>query len=153
MVDVARIEGGPAYKQMMRAIDVLDGPDTLEPGARAAQASLSLQSLRDYLPPWLGGTDARAKSLVLMLKALKTATESYLEAPLSVAEVIMPSSVPNSYFDDFRSAGSSLSLQLHFDAQHPAGAPVAWAYGLGGTCEHYTLSKNPDQTARGLRPV
>lgn len=142
--DIAKIEGGPAYKQMIHATDVSDGTEALTPDIGAAQASLSLQSLRDYLPTWLGGTDARAQSLVPMLKALKTATESYLEAPLSVAEVVMPFPVPYSYLDDLRSAGSSLSLHVHFSAQIPAGILVAHFYDLGGKCHWHGVEVDND---------
>ena len=119
---------------MIRATEVLDGPEALTPNIGAAQASWSLQSLRDYLPPWLGGTDTRAQSLYPMLKALETATESYLEDPFSVAEVVMPFPVPDSYLDDLRSACSSLSLHVHFSARDPAGILVAHFYDLGDKC-------------------
>jgi len=80
-VDIAKIQGGPAYKQMMRATEVLDSHPTasrplFDNTLEAGKASLSLQSLRDFLPPWLGGRDAHAQSLSQKLKALKTATES-----------------------------------------------------------------------------
>ena len=118
--------------------------EALTPDIGAAQASLSLQSLRNYLPTWLGGTDARAQSLVPMLKALKTATESYLEAPLSAAEVVMPFPVPDSYLDDLRSAGSSLSLHLHFSAQDPAGILVIHFYDLGRKCRWHGVEVDND---------
>ena len=65
-VDIAKIQGGPAYKQLMRAPEVLASHVTayhlsfdyaLEANIGAVQASLGLQSLRDFLPPWLGGKD------------------------------------------------------------------------------------------------
>lgn len=129
---------------MIRATEVLDGIEALTPDIGAAQASSSLQSLRDYLPTWLGGTDARAQSLVPMLKALKTATESYLEAPLSAAEVVMPFPVPTSYLDDLRSAGFSLSLHVHFSAQDPAGILVAHFYDLGAKCHWHGVEVDND---------
>lgn len=146
-VDVAKIEGGPAYKQMMRATGVLDTERATahctslnddawrQPGTGAAQAALRLQSLRDHLPPWLGGNDPGTQSLSGMLKALKTATESYLQASLSTAEVVVPFPVAESYLDALRSACSSLSLQMPMSAQPPAGILAARAHGIGGNCD------------------
>lgn len=146
-VDVAKIEGGPAYKQMMRATGVLDECATAhctslddnaawKPGTgAAAQAALGLQFLRDYLPPWLGGNDDRCpQSLSGMLKALKTATESYLQASLSTAEVVVPFPVAECFLDALRAACSSLSLQMPLSAQPPAGILAARAHGIGGNC-------------------
>lgn len=79
-----------------------------------------------------------------MLKALKTATESYLEPPLSAAEVVMPFPVPESYLNDLRSAGSSLSLHLHFSAQDPAGILVLHFYDLGRKCRWYGVEVDND---------
>ena len=98
--DIAKIEGGSAYKQIMRASDSIrfyDGipqQSKLDKSSKAAlvvaQIRLGLQSLRDYLPPWLGGQDSRTEALSRMLKALKVATESFLETQLSDAEVVFP---------------------------------------------------------------
>lgn len=122
--------------------------DVLRPGTEAAQAPLGLQSLRDYLPPWLGGNnDNRTQSLSRMLKALKTATESYLEASLSTTEVVFPFPVSDSYLDTLRSTCSSLSLEMPLSAQPPAGILAARAYGIGGICNivtpDETLERNP----------
>jgi hypothetical protein len=65
---------------------------------------------------------AHAQSLSQMLKALKTATESYLEASISAAEVTVPFPVSGSYLDSLRSACSSLSLHMPLSAQHPCSA-------------------------------
>ncbi len=137
--DIAKIEGGPAYKQMIRATDILKDMSKL--GTGAIQAPLRLQSLRDYLPPWLGGKNARTQSLSRMLEALKTATESYLETSLSTAEVVMPFPVSNSYLHDLRSACSYLSLHMPLSAQPPAGILAARAHGIGGNCPSDTASK------------
>lgn len=108
----------------------------LKPGTGAAQAPFGLQSLRDSLPPWLGGNnDNRTQSLFRMLKALKTATESYLEASLSTAEVVFPFPVSDSHLDTLRSACSSLSLYMPLSAQPPAGILAARAYNIGGSCK------------------
>lgn len=108
----------------------------MKPGTGAVQAPLGLQSLRDYLPPWLGGdNDNRTQSLSRMLRALKTATESYLEASLSTAEVVFPFPVSDSYLDTLRSACSPFSLHMPLSAQPPAGILAARVYDIGGNCK------------------
>lgn len=110
--------------------------DAFKPGTGAAQEPLGLQSLRDHLPPWLGGNnDNRTQSLSRMLRALKTATESYLETPLSAAEVVFPFPFSDSYLDTLRSACSSLSLHMPLSAQPPAGILAARVYDIRGNCK------------------
>jgi hypothetical protein len=150
-VDIAKIQGGPAYRQMMRATEVLfDGHatayrtlfnDTLEAGIGVIQ-----QSLRDFLPPWLGGRNAHSQPLPQMLKALKTATESYLEASISAAEVTVPFPVSDSYLDSLRSACSSLSLHMPLSAQPPAGILAARANGIAGKCDTASASEVSEQS-------
>ena len=69
-----------------------------------------------------------------MLRALKVATESYLEGPLLDAEVVVPFPVTNSFLDALRSACFSLSLSMPMSAQPPAGVLAARANGIGGQC-------------------
>ena len=126
----------------MRTTDILyDGttPPTSPSDASlhnsgASQGGLKLQSYRDYLPPWLGGHQTRFQPLPSMLKALKVATESYLEGPLSDAEVVVPFPVTNSFLETLRSACSSLSLSMPMSAQPPAGILAARANAIGGHC-------------------
>jgi hypothetical protein len=139
---------------MMRATDVFDGhvtayrtlfDDTLGLGIGAMQTSFGLQSLRDFLPPWLGGRSAHSQSLLRMLKALKTATESYLEDSISAAEVVVPFPVSDAYLDTLRSACFSLSLYMPMSAQPPAGILAARAHGIAGKCNTATADKASDQ--------
>lgn len=84
---------------MMRATGVLDERATAHCTSfddALKQAPLGLQSLHKYLPPWLGYSDPCTQSLSQMLKVLKTVTESYLEASLSIAEVVVPFPVSKS---------------------------------------------------------
>lgn len=142
-VDIAKVEGSPAYKQLMRTTDVLYNAATTPRSASdaslhnsgATQGRLRPQSYRDYLPPWLGGHDYRLQPLPSMLRALKVATESYLESPLSDAEVVVPFPVTNSFLDTLRSACSSLSLSMPLSAQPPAGILAARTHGFGGQCD------------------
>ena len=152
-INVAKIEGGPAYKQVMRASDSMELHDDiaqqltlndpLKAAAIVAQIPLDLHSLRDYLPPWLGGHDARTEALLRMLKALKMATESYLEAPLSDSEVVVPFPVSESFSIALRAACSSLSLYMPLSAQPPAGILAAQAYGIGGHCDYSVADRYP----------
>lgn len=128
----------------MRATDVLGDSaiphrtllgDAAKPGIGAVQAPVGLQSLRDYLPPWLGGIDARTQPLFWMLKALDTATESYLGTSVSSAEVVLPFPVSISFLKALRAVCFSLSLKLPLSALPPAGIFAARVDGIGGKCE------------------
>ncbi|KAL8809923.1 MAG: hypothetical protein Q9200_003001 [Gallowayella weberi] len=106
----------------------------LDHGTPATQATLGLQSFRDFLPPWLGGDDGCIPSLIQMLKALKTASESYFQSTLLSAEVVVPFPASGTFFDALRSASSSLSIEMPMSEQPPAGIVVARALGLGREC-------------------
>ena len=143
-VDIAKVKESSAYKQLMRTTDVLYD-DTTPPtspsdasllNSGASQGRLKLQSYRDYLPPWLGGHQTRFQPLPSMLRALKVVTESYLEKPLSDAEVVVPFPVTDSFLDTLRSACFSLSLRMPMSAQPPAGILAARANGIGGKCNN-----------------
>lgn len=129
---------------MMRSADILYDhaapprtmlDDTLESAVTLEQVHLGLQSIRDYLPPWLGGGNSSSKVLSRMLKALKIAAESYLETSVSTAEVAFPFPISDSYSDTLRSACSSVSLHPPWLRLAPAGILAARAYGIGETCE------------------
>jgi hypothetical protein len=126
---------------MMREAHVLEGDRTVHSatinssqfGSRtqAQQTLLHLQSLRDHLPPWLGGKPLQPQPLVPMLKALKAATESYLETTVSAAEIVVPFPATEGYLKAVRSACSSISLRMPMSAQPPAGILAARANGIG----------------------
>jgi hypothetical protein len=80
-----------------------------------------------------------------MLKALKTATESYLEASISAAEVVVPFPVSDAYLDILRSTCFSLSLHMPMSAQPPAGILAAHAHGMVGKCNIVTRDKGSEQ--------
>ncbi|KAL9098005.1 MAG: hypothetical protein Q9163_006242 [Psora crenata] len=143
-VDVAKIEGGSAYKQTIRSTQPIDDifatdnhfshVDTFDPCYDTSHPYLELQSLGDYLPPWLRGPNACTRSLIPMLDALKTAVEAYIETSLVAAEVVFPFPVSDDYFDALRSAMSSVSLQMPMSEQPPAGILAARAHGIGKKC-------------------
>ncbi len=66
-------------------------------------------SFRDYLPLWLGGHNHTDESLSGMLKSLKIAIESHLEASMSTAEITVPFPISDTFFDYLRSTAKSLS--------------------------------------------
>jgi hypothetical protein len=71
-----------------------------------------------------------------MLKALKAAAESYLESPISDAEVVAPFPVYEDFRQALRSAFSSISLRMPRSFQSPAGV-LAWrACRIGKAPEH-----------------
>lgn len=159
-VDIAKVEGSPVYKQLMRTTDVLyDGTtpplsssDASMHNSGASQGRLKLQSYRSYLPPWLGGHQNRFQPLPSMLRALKVATESYLERPLSDAEIVVPFPVTKSFLDTLRSACFSLSLSMPMSAQPPAGILAVRANGIGRQCnavEAVDFSKSSQQQDPG----
>ncbi|KAL9123487.1 MAG: hypothetical protein Q9217_007077 [Psora testacea] len=154
IINLAKIEGGPSYKQMMRST-----PDSFEihlttqgssiPSSSPhsstittfSQAILKLPSLRTYLPPWLGGRPYTSHSLVLvpMLRALKISTESYLETTtpsfsLLAAEIVFPFPISAFHLSALQSASAYLSLPLPLSAQPPAGILAARAMGIGRDC-------------------
>jgi hypothetical protein len=80
-----------------------------------------------------------------MLKALKVASESYLERPISAAEVVIPFRITASFHDALLSACFSVPLKLPMSTQPPAGILAARAYGIGiKTCQD-TSQDDPDQ--------
>jgi hypothetical protein len=66
-----------------------------------------------------------------MLKALKAATESYLETTVLATEIVVPFPVTEGYRKAVRSACSSISLRMPMSAQPPAGIVAARAHGIG----------------------
>lgn len=140
-MEVTKIEGNPTYKQRMRTANVYKDihPDT--------QATLSWQSFRDYLPPWLGGHNNTHESLQRMLKSLKIASESYLETSVSTAEITVPFPISDTFFDTLRSTAKSLSLSIPTTPAAPGGRLAALhVYGIGtGQCGYPPDPQDPAQ--------
>jgi hypothetical protein len=118
--------------------------------SRSEKISAEQSFLGDYLhfPNWLGGDcnshNARSRPLSLMLKALKTATESYLDCKLSNVEVIVPFKASEGYLHDLRQAVASVSLQMPLSTQPPTGILAARAYAMDGECDdpYYLQGRN-----------
>lgn len=140
-VDIAKVEGGQVYKAAMRLNDnnigMINGRTTY---SRSEQINFKQSFLDNYIysPNRLGGdgngNNARSRALSLMLKALKTATESYLDSKISNAEVVVPFPASESYLHDLRQAVASVSLHMPMSAQPPTGIIAARAHGMYGKC-------------------
>jgi hypothetical protein len=102
------------------------------------QTTLVPQTLRHYMPTWLGGG-----ALAGMLKALKVAAESYLETTVCIAETVLPFYFARPYDQILSKASASVSLSLPFPIIAPAGIWAARAYGLAGEC--YGPNQTPDR--------
>ena len=131
-VDVAKIEGGPTYKDTMRKITTTFGPNGRFQTADV-QTSSTGPSIYDWLPPRLRPQDATTRSLTRMLNALKVATESYLEQPVSVASLSVPLPLVPSHEHTLRAAASSLSLRTHATGAR-AGILAAIGRGIDRDC-------------------
>lgn len=143
-VAVAKIEGNPAYKQRMRTADVQKDYAYIAPDT---QTTVGWPSFRDYLPLWLGGHNHTDEYLLGMLKSLKTAMESHLEAPVSTAEITVPFPISDAFFDTLRSTAKSISISIPATPAAPAGRLVApHVYGIGpGKCGYPPDPKDPAQ--------
>lgn len=71
-----------------------------------------------------------------MLKALKSATESCLEASVLTAEITAPFPITNPFFSTLYSTAKPLSIQMPLTPAPPAGRLAALhVYGIGlGDC-------------------
>lgn len=135
-MEVAKIEGNPTYKQRMRTADFQEDHAYIAPDT---PASVSWQSFRDYLPPWLGGHNHTHDSLSRMLKSLKIASESYLDASVSTAEITVPFPISKTFFDTLRSTAKSISISIPETPASPAGKLAAiHVYDIGpGNCDYF----------------
>ena len=141
-VDIAKIEGGAAYRQAMCIADTSRDDDDddyprmvfnwpLKKPSGVAQMLMGIQFLRDYIPSWPGVLDVRTQALSRMIIALKTASASYLEQSFSKVVVVTPFAMPYVLRYHLRSACASVNLELAMTFQLPAGAYVAKAHGFG----------------------
>ena len=131
IVNIAKVEGDLAYKEMMRTRDSLSDFDL---GYERFQAPLGLHSLQDYLPPWLGRIKPQDRSLFGMLSALKTATESFLDTSISDADIVAPFPISQSFLDAICAACCSLSLKSPLPKRRPGGILATRLHGIGQKC-------------------
>jgi hypothetical protein len=152
--DVAKIEGSPSYKHLMRAAIPCDDTELGErPDAHdgdsasyleVLQTTLLPQSLRRRRRTWLGGRDQRVQTLAGMMKALKVAAESYLESSVCTGLLDLPLQFSEPYYQVLRKASNVNSLGLQLLRTNPAGIHAADAYGLSGDCSD-DLHEDPEK--------
>jgi hypothetical protein len=142
-VGIAKIEGGWQYKAMMRKqkwllpINEEAQPGSLRHGLDDIVASsriFSADSLRDWMPPWLGGEKGPGPeftSLVTMILALKTATETWSEAKATEYLVSFPARPSGELLRALDAASKKLSLHMPILMRNPAGEMAAYANAIG----------------------
>lgn len=92
--------------------------------------------IRQRLPYYLGGQENPCQPLLPMLKALKSATESYLETAIMIAGITVPFYITKEFQFILDSARLSASLGGHKfggTASDAAGMYAMYAYGIGVT--------------------
>ena len=97
-----------------------------------AQLPWGLSALRDFLPPWLGGSkclDSISQAFVPMLQSLKTTTEAYMGTDETVAAILLPVPVPSQIKKSLQTAAWFVSLHQpdSFIYRYPG---LIAAYGL-----------------------
>lgn len=156
--DVVKLKGGASYKETMRRLFGSDDRFSQDKGDFTAHLSIGLphmtsiigssvhlQTVLDHVTSfWPGKSPSptsapEAQSLLWMLKALKAATETYLEEQIQYIEVTNP--VPlgiaaDTYMETISSATSGLGLSLGRPYFYAARA-AAKAYNIKGTCEDW----------------
>jgi hypothetical protein len=154
--DIAKIEGSPSYKHLMRAAIPSDQTqlgklyDAAYSSNSASyfellQTVLVPQSLRLHRQTWLGGRDERVQALAGMIKALKVAAESYLEAPVCTGVIALPFHFTEPYYQVLSKASNVSSLSLQYLRMDPAGIHAAKVYGLSGDCDYYGPHQDPEK--------
>lgn len=173
-MDIAKIEGGSAFKQTMRNArmdDTIAGKsdqsispiyihDQLQtvissmneqpleyfPGYKA-RFSYLWEPIVEHMRSWLSQREP-ANGLAHMFAALKAATESFLEHPISIVDMTVPWQLLDSDVEPFRNmqivAKRITGLQSYQSAQI-AGQRAADFYGKPSTCEgDYPLADQQD---------
>lgn len=141
-INVAKIEGSRAYKAAVRdaidfsRVDAFEGDDTAPQDypldtniTPIPQTVLGTRSLRDHLPPWLGGKpatpDATQAAFQAMLHVLSAAMESYLDVNIHNASIAPPFPIKDSTREHIQAACAELGLQQRL---HLAPQIATWAY-------------------------
>lgn len=141
-VDIAKVEGSVAYKQMMRAQNWTTADDSINGGwisstaifdhEQPPQGIVNQISLRDRLPCWLGGLacDGAVQQLVPMLRTLQVAASSYLGTEAEEVIVVFPARPSDHLVRDLVRASTRSSLRLLIRLETPAGHLAAYANGM-----------------------
>lgn len=153
VADIAKIAGSPAYRNVMRHatqsspwLNVPQTPEVAE--LSGSQQTLGAMSLRDYLPPWLGGAgyDETTKAFATMLKSLKIATESFAESLQPNIRITVPLPPSDRYKDALNLAVWSLYHDDYPYSFPDASEFAALGNGIAGNCDYYPtgLSRSDD---------
>ncbi|KAI4725387.1 hypothetical protein E4T49_06854 [Aureobasidium sp. EXF-10728] len=143
-VDVVKLEGGSAYKQVMRLASVkpYSPMSTPEP----TRGSLSAMFFQDYLPSSspTEPADSDAEAIKWMLTGLKAATETYVEEPLTAVRISTPFPFP--YKSSFHKTLQTTveSLGPRYFGTVTASTDITRIYNLKGQCDNDPY-KPPDQ--------
>lgn len=143
-VDVVKLDGGSAYKQLMRSASA--EPYKLVSPTEPTRGLLGSIFLQNYLPSWAAaesvGHDAEA--ITWMLKGLKGATEAYVEGRLTDVRISSPFHVPYQGWLDNTLRTSVESLDLRYLGTRRGSTTITGIYGLEGQC-HPDPYATPDQ--------
>ncbi|KAG9550876.1 hypothetical protein KCU79_g13607, partial [Aureobasidium melanogenum] len=143
-VDIVKLEGGFAYKQVMRSA-IAEPYKPVSP-TEPTQGSLGFMFLQNYLPSWAAveSVDHDAEAITWMLQGLKGATEAYVENPLTNVLINSPFHVPYQGWLDNTLSTSVESLGLRYLGTRTASTTITGIYGLEGQC-HDDGFTTPDQ--------
>jgi hypothetical protein len=144
VVDIAKLEGGAAYKHVMRSTMALPVTPTLsnEPTRRP----WGYMSLQDYLPSWIAAepVNSDGEAISWMLKGLKAATEAHKEEPLAAVTISCPFLIHhrNEFRNTLRTTVESLGV--NYKGTKTASIAIMELYGIEGQCD-IDVFKTPDQ--------
>ncbi|KAK6002682.1 hypothetical protein QM012_001432 [Aureobasidium pullulans] len=143
-VDVVKLEGGVAYKQIIRSASA--EPYLSAAPAESSRGSLGFMSLQNYLPSWAATETVSHDVEVIrwMLKGLKGATEAYVEEPLTAVRISSSFYVPYHGWLRNTLSESVESLGLRYLGTGRVSADIIQIYGLEDQCR-YDGFTTPDQ--------
>ncbi|KAH0362297.1 hypothetical protein KCU65_g8101, partial [Aureobasidium melanogenum] len=143
-VDIVKLDGGFAYKQIMRSASA--EPYKLVSPTGPTQGLLGFTFFQDYLPSWAAAEPVyhEAEAVTWMLKGLKGATEAYVEEPLADVLISSPFHIPDQGWLDNTLRTSVESLGLRYLGTRRASTFITGIYGLEGQC-HEDPYATPDQ--------
>ncbi|CAD0111850.1 unnamed protein product, partial [Aureobasidium uvarum] len=143
-VDVVKLEGGSAYKQVMRSASVEPYSPISSP--KLTRGSPGLMPFQNYLPSWTTAepVDNGAEAVKWMLNGLKAATEACLEEPLTAVRISTPFSLQykSPFYNTLQATVESLGLRSF--GVVTASTNIARIYGLEGQCDNDPY-KTPDE--------
>jgi hypothetical protein len=143
-IEVAKLEGGAAYKQVMRSANIR--PHLPTSSDEPTRRSWGYMSLQDYLPSWIAAepVDSDGEAISWMLKGLKAATEAHMEEPLAAVGISCPFLIHHrsEFRDTLRTTVESLGL--NHKGTETASIAIMDLYGIEGQCD-LDVFKTPDQ--------